>query len=1000
MKHTYAKMTFRIILISFLALILIGCGEDSPPGGVPGQTAVISLSLENESLPADGSSSTAILITLSDSSGNAVDMGTSVKLNTTLGMFQNGNKEYQQSTTDDSGFLVVSLIAENDTGEGIITASSNQITQNINISFTGNIIILPEYLTLGSSTNSVNSDNSDSADIIAVVLDKDRAPVAGVTVFFSTTSGDGTSGAGQLSASSLLANEKGEAIVQFSSGVGDKRNQVVTIEAKVDGLGSKQIPIQVTGTYLVISAEGETSLEINDTSVIKVAVYDASNAPVFDAPVSLSLSSDSTGTMLFTPAIGKTDINGEFLSTLTGTGVGVAVVQVESLGAIGLQTYLVDDPNKAFRIIEPATDVASLSTGEDLTVTVLSPGYDKVIFAATIGAWDGSVQKVIEKTVVSGTVTAVFKAASAGTSTIQVYPVADPAVSDSMKVAISAPSSEASKIIFQTSSTVVTPSTKDVKNSVTLTAKVTNANNQVVRGAPVLFSIITPSGGGEYVFPAIAFSDSSGIATSVFTSGSLVAGADGIQIKAELIDKDVSDTVSIIISGKAASLSIGFSTEVESINNDTAYKLPMSVLVTDANGSPVNQAMVSLNLWPSHYRTGFWEIRKTVTSSGAIVTYCVPVVEGERPNEDANKNLIFDEGEDLNQDGLLTPPSSASGAIPATVVTDENGLANFDMIYMKSSAVWIRDALTASTVVSGTETLSTFSFTLPWSIEDSDNCALPGSPFYFEEVEQQIKSISVSVGLSPIVADGDSTSVIRATVLDTDNKPMPGQTVVFTTTLGSFTSVPTVTTDLAGVAMITLKSGTFPGTAVVTADVEGFTAQENVIMTASEPDNISITAIPNPVVPSGDVTLIATLTDEYGNPVGDEWLNFQITQNNTGGRLASPSATSDVNGQATMVYAAGILEGVDQIKVTLDSNQSINGSVDIQVEEAPFVVGSILLTSDLESIPADGSSSTAITATVRDSVGQPVPQGTVITFRTNLGSLSGGGFVESRQTAD
>ena len=53
-------------------------------------------------------------------------------------------------------------------------------------------------------------------------------------------------------------------------------------------------------------------------------------------------------------------------------------------------------------------------------------------------------------------------------------------------------------------------------------------------------------------------------------------------------------------------------------------------------------------------------------------------------------------------------------------------------------------------------------------------------------------------------------------------------------------------------------------------------------------------------------------------------------------------------------------------------------------------VGSITLCATQESIPADGYSSVAITATLTDSLGAPVEQGTSVVFSTTLGSFSNG----------
>ena len=1023
MKDLYAKMTFRLVFISFLALILIGCSESGTPGGDsgPGVTASINLSAGEDSLPADGMTSTTITAVLLDSVNAPVLEQTPVVFRTNRGTFKNGLTEYRVSTADESGSVVVSLIAGTSPGTAEVSAESKNINQRVEITFTDISKEEPAFLTLGTSGNTVKTDNSDSVNITAVVLNAARAPVIDIPVKFTTISEDGSAGAGQISASTLLTDENGAAEITFSSGVGDKRNQIVTVEATVDEIGSKQIPIQVTGSYLIVTNEGEAILNLGGSSTtLKIAVRDAANAPVYDVPVTLSLAANSTGTVNFDPSTGRTDISGEFRTVLTGTGLGTAIVNAESIGATGTQVYKVEDPNKEFRIFEPAQDVTSLTTHTSQMVRVMAKGYQKIVFATSVGAWDGTEKRVITKQVENGVAQAVFMSSDAGTATIQVYPSDTPAITDSIRIAISAPSSEASKIFFQTSATVVAPSTSEVKNSVTLIAEVTNEKNQVVFGAPVLFSIITPIGGGEYVSPAIAFTDASGIVTSVFTSGSLVAGADGVQVRAELIDKDAFDTVSIIISGQAASLTIGHSTEVQTLNEETTYQLPMSVLVTDANGSPVKQSLVSLNLWPSHFRTGYWQY--TLFSNG-VYSNCIPIIEGTRPNEDVNRNLIMDEGEDINQDGQLTPPLSAAGAVPATLVTDETGIANFYLIYTKASSAWIVDELTASTVVSGTETRSTYRFVLPWAKSDAVACLLSDSPYFFEEVAPEVGSVTVSTGASAIVADGSSTATIRAIVNDTEGDPMGGVAVKFTTTLGTFNGASTFTaiTSDSGVAMLNLKSGTFPGTATVTAEADGFTDQVKVTLTADGTKSLTLTALPPHVATGGSASIIAMAKDQFGNPVSNAVLYFDIYENNTGGSIGTTcscgtcltttaTATTDVNGRAIVYYCAGDrLEdewGIctcsgDLIRVTLASNSEVTAETCIGVAIPNGIAGYITLTASSLNLPSAGSTgSTDITAKILDTAGSPMPVLTSISFTTTVGHFSNGGTTITLHTMD
>ena len=134
--------------------------------------------------------------------------------------------------------------------------------------------------------------------------------------------------------------------------------------------------------------------------------------------------------------------------------------------------------------------------------------------------------------------------------------------------------------------------------------------------------------------------------------------------------------------------------------------MAMSVMVSDSNGNPVASAVVTLGLCPSCYATGFW-----VTWAAGIV----PWIEDTFPNEDEpDRNLILDPGEDANGDGELTPPNSAAGTVPLPVTTDENGVANFELYYLKKYAVWIEEEIRASTMVLGTETQSIYKFWMPY----------------------------------------------------------------------------------------------------------------------------------------------------------------------------------------------------------------------------------------------------------------------------------------------
>ena len=97
--------------------------------------------------------------------------------------------------------------------------------------------------------------------------------------------------------------------------------------------------------------------------------------------------------------------------------------------------------------------------------------------------------------------------------------------------------------------------------------------------------------------------------------------------------------------------------------------------------------------------------------------------------------MILDPGEDDwpngNGDGILTPASSSAGGVPvpSQVVTDANGVATFDLIYLKANARWIKSRIRARTFVVGSETTSSVEMVLPPEKEQAETGLLPDSPF-------------------------------------------------------------------------------------------------------------------------------------------------------------------------------------------------------------------------------------------------------------------------------
>ena len=590
----------------------------------------------------------------------------------------------------------------------------------------GGTTVVLSKISLATSQVSVRSDDLDSATITATVLDTNNAVVEGVTVSFSAKEG-------QISYASVDTDENGKAEITFSSGT-DKTNRTATITAQVSGLSPAQIPIQITGTTILLSTDSTNIAVSESPAILTISVIGVDDVGV---PFSLvKLSAEPAGVVTLSQYTGNTDTSGNLEVDITGDVAAESVIiTVQALGVTATQDYTVGTPDEVFCIISPTDNPYSLSTTDaplNIEVNVpptTPPTQQSVRFATTFGTLTGTndfeTGQVIEEPVAGGTASADLTSSEAGTANVQVFDVADPLVTDSLTVIFSVPSDDADQIALQASATVMPPSTEDVTNSVTLTVTVKNVNDQVVNNVAVAFSIENPTGGGESIFPVVAYTNAYGVANSTFTSGSLSTDAEGVTVKVTVVGTSITDTVNIVIGGTAGSVVIGRGTVIESIDNDTAYKLPMSVLVADSNGNPVASATVSLGAWPLQYSTGYWTIDPP----------CIPIITGTYANEDANRNLIRDEEDEdtgsfcnpCDGDGRLTPLSSAAGSLPATITTDENGVANFDLVYLKQYAVWIVEEIRASTLVLGTETTSILEFRLPYLEEDE--CHMPRSPY-------------------------------------------------------------------------------------------------------------------------------------------------------------------------------------------------------------------------------------------------------------------------------
>jgi len=810
MRHTYAKITFQIILMSFLAFLITGCGgEDSAPGE---GAALISLASAVTELPADGASATSVVAVVTNSNGTAVTERTSVTFRTTLGTFRNGKKEYKAETVA-TGTVSVQLVTGTVTGNAEVTAECNGFQQKIEISFYDPHKIGSIVLSAGNA--SIMADGVSQVAVIATVNDADGNPEPGITVSFNTTLGhfdvaNPIDPSIKYKNTTAITDVDGEAKVMLISG-------------------------QAIGTANILgSVDGRT----------------ASTSVIFTGGAAATL------TLRAAPSTVKPDGSSDIIATLS-----------------------------------------------DINNNPISG--QTIVFSSQINASEGSLNSLSASTNINGEAKVSYTAGKlAGADVIQARLSSDAGMNS-------------------TTTVVVDPE------------------------AIVIGGIIVTAG-----------------------SSSLVAdGVSKVKIRAVVTDIDgkpaigkkvnFSSTAGVLESTEEPTSDIGLA---EVMLLSSTFAGPVTV-EAECDGF-IGQAQIEFIPGPADHIL-LYAFPNVVPPNGAFQTACIVMDKYNNRIDDQRITFLVREAGDIEKKVIDSAEMTPDQA--------EDGVYRFDWAAVYGE----NDLEITARVNNGVEETVTV---------DVDQDAII------------VGSINVIAGAAYIKADGVSSTTIRATVLDNNNQPAQGITVNFSATLGSLIPAKE-TTDQNGIAEVTLRSGTVWGTATVTGDANGFQGQAKVLFTSGVPGGVSLTAVPSTVLPGEQSTIIAELNNGSGAPVPGEILYFDLYDNNTNSTLDSIQEITDVNGRAMVIYTAGVTQGTDRIRVRSASDSRITDTDSVRVQIPSGRVGYITLTSGASTIPNDGSS-TSVTATIFDTTGSPMPEGTSITFTTTLGKFPGGGLTQSLSTAD
>jgi len=683
-------------------------------------TISVSLALQNAAGEADNSlsSSNALvaLATVTNSEGEPqADLLLTFSLsNDDLATFSN---DTATALTNAEGVASIGMSVGSASGDGEVTATlSTGEADSTTFSSTGSTTVSEEPASLELYANSIQlaSSGSDEVELIALVKNEQSVLMEGVEVSFSAASGDGVEL--QLTQPETAADGTARAILTSQN---DASNRTVTITAGAGSL-TQTVEITIAGTEVTIN--GASSVILNDSVDYTIRVQDSDGTSILNQDVVLSA---VNGTLSSTTV--NTGANGQATVSYTASTSGEDTITAAALNAE--TSFTVQVQQDEFNFVNLPTEEVPLGQTQTITVQWRQDNApvvgQNVTFSASRGVIAGNATVATDA---NGQASIDISANNAGISSITAS-----ASDGSGNVLVSALTQV--EFIATTPHTLIADASPDILGpdgqTSTISAVVRDVDGNLVKNSVVNFSVSDVSTG--FVSPSQATTDSKGIATTVFTSGS-VSTQDAVVITAFVADDPaIDDEVVLTVGARAFDISLGTGNELEEATS-TSYLKRFGVFVSDSAGQPVSGVNLTASVAPvkyvngGEYRTGFWVFDDDASQWVAIVNQ-------NCETEDVNDNGILDttpRDEDTNEDGLLTPGLIGTIAFAnGAAVTDENGYAELEYRYPRSYAIWYDAVISVFGQSTGSEASAKMRYTLSISADDvtDEGASPPANPF-------------------------------------------------------------------------------------------------------------------------------------------------------------------------------------------------------------------------------------------------------------------------------
>mgnify|MGYP001165742802 FL=1 len=680
----------------------------------------VSLILQNSDGEQDNELSTnnalTAVATVTDADGNPQDdiLLTFSLSNSDLAEFSN---DTATALTDENGIASIGMAVSELSGDGevIVTLPTGE-SDSTTFSSSGRTSVSEEPASLELFADSIQlaSSGSDEVELIALVKNEQSVLMEGVEVSFSAPSEDGVEL--QLIQTTTAADGTARALLSTRN---NAANRIVTVSAQAGSLSPENVSIEIDGTEVTVN--GASSVILNDMVSYTIRVQDSDGTSILNQSVQLEASGGTLGASEV-----NTGSTGQATVSYTATNSGENTITATALNASA--TFTVQVQQDEFNFVNLPTEEVPVGQQQSITVQWRQNNApvvgEDVTFSASRGVISGASTVATDA---NGEATISISSTNAGISSITAT-----ATDGNGDVLVSALTQI--EFVATTPHTLIADASPDLLGpdgqTSTISAVVRDVDGNLVKDSVINFTVSDVSTG--FVSPSQATTDSKGIATTVFTSGS-VSTPDAVVITAFVADDPaIEDDVVLTVGNRAFDISIGTGNELEEPTS-TTYLKRFSVFVSDSVGQPVSGVELTASVTPvkfvdgGEYRTGFWVYNDEESIWQAIVNQ-------RCETEDVNDNGILDTTprlEDTNGDGTLTPGSVGTITFAVDSVTDENGYAELEYRYPASYAVWYDAVISVFGQSTGSEAKASMHYTLSISADDvtDEGSSPPANPF-------------------------------------------------------------------------------------------------------------------------------------------------------------------------------------------------------------------------------------------------------------------------------